>query len=216
MLRRPCREHDRIELSHPFARIGSRADRDEHLRSIRRERDVARIMAAGGQPRHYGFRLAACREVAVAIRKAHDRTGIGDVDPFGIRAGRIERNAERGGETRCKHLAARLAGIRGPQHANPAGTAFCDEDIAIGRSPNKARLIEPLSEQADLEARRHHRLLASRAARYPHAVRKRGAEVCGRQVRRPDVPAQARPVRAPIGECRAALEQPGALTGRSP
>ena len=40
MLRRPRLEHYRIELSHPFTNIRSRADRDEHLRSVRREQFV--------------------------------------------------------------------------------------------------------------------------------------------------------------------------------
>jgi len=83
----------------------------------------------------------------------------------------------------------------------------------LARSPNEARLIEPRSEQADFETRRHNRLLACRATRYPHPVRKRGAEVRSRQVRGPDVPAQARPVGAPIRESGATLELLGDLLG---
>ena len=165
------------------------------------------MIAAGRQLRHHRFGFAAGGEVAVAIRKADHRTGVGDVDPFGIRAGRIERNAEMCGKARRVHFAARLARVRGPQYANAAGTAFRHEDVAIGCGANEARLIKPLGKQADFEARRHQRLCACGAIDNPHTVRVRGPEVRGRQVLGPYMPAQSRPVGVPVGERRAALEK---------
>jgi hypothetical protein len=59
-------------------------------------------MAAVGQARHNHLGRAARLQVSARVRKAHNRIGVGDVNVFGMRPGRIkgdpERPMEAGGE----------------------------------------------------------------------------------------------------------------------
>src|SRR5438309_1952899 len=70
--------------------IRGRADRDQHLRSIRSEDYVAGPVAAAAKLGESGklgdnlFRLAGRDQVALFIRKAHHRIGIADINPFGV------------------------------------------------------------------------------------------------------------------------------------
>ena len=74
---------------------------DVHLLAVEREGDVARPVAAAAQQAAARdvvddrLGLAARVEIAVAIGEAHDGVGVADVDPLRIRAGRVERDAER-------------------------------------------------------------------------------------------------------------------------
>src|ERR1019366_5232688 len=81
-----------------FRIIGLGTDRYEHPRAVFGEDDIARPMAApaetatGWNGGNYRLSWTARDEVAVAIGKAHDRIGIGDIDESWIRAGRPERD----------------------------------------------------------------------------------------------------------------------------
>jgi hypothetical protein len=83
--------------------------------------------------RHDNLGRAARFEVAVAIREADDGVGIGDVDPFGIVPGRIERDAERAVEAVRECRGCRLVLAISAQDDDAAGAAFGGENIAVGR-----------------------------------------------------------------------------------
>jgi hypothetical protein len=80
----------------------------------------------------YVLRRAARFQVAVLIRKPHDRVRVSDVHPLWIWAGRIERDAVRPIEATREDLNLLGFGI-GSDSAEAfdvAGIAFCDEVIA--------------------------------------------------------------------------------------
>ena len=150
----------------------------------------------------HGFRLSSCLEVARVIGKANNAVGVRDIDPFGSVA-REERDAKGLIEAARVNLAGRgfmRLAIGRAQNPDTSGAGFRDEDVAIGRHAHLARSAQALGEQRDLEAGGH---LRERSLRTRHHMRHvGGGGRCSRlrQVFRPDQPAHAGSVGAPVAE----------------
>jgi hypothetical protein len=99
-------------------------------------------VAADRQMRHHDLDWAAGGEIAIAIGKADHGIGVADIDPLRIGSGRIERDAERVVQARCERARRRRAVAVRPQHADAPGAALRDENVAIRRHANDARLGE--------------------------------------------------------------------------
>ena len=95
-------------------------------------------------------------QIAVAVGKAQHRIGVADIDELRIGSGRIEGDAERRVETRGedRHYARLGAVAAGAQHADAARLALGDENVAVGRDADEARLFQLVGEQRDRDARR--------------------------------------------------------------
>src|SRR5256714_690903 len=98
----------RVELKDPRAirlrgvirYVGERANRNVHLLSVRRERDVARPMSAAAEQSTAGklgaqfFRRTARLRVAIVIRKSHDAICVRYVEKLRVGSRWVERNSE--------------------------------------------------------------------------------------------------------------------------
>ncbi len=83
------------QFFHVLGNVGAGADRHVHRFPIRREYDVAGVMAADRQMRNDGLGGAAGGKVAVAVGETQHGIGIADIDPLWIGSRRIKRDAER-------------------------------------------------------------------------------------------------------------------------
>ena len=143
----------------PSGVVGGRAHRDlNSLRPSGGERQIPRPVAAAaaaGQRSHHRLGCAPRREVAVAVGEAHDRIGVGHVDEVGVRARRVEGEAE--GPVQPLREDRPLCGlglaIRGPQHGELPHAALGHEDVAVRGDPQTARVLEVLGEELDREPR---------------------------------------------------------------
>src|SRR5581483_9818691 len=143
--------------------------RDVHLRAVLRENDVARPVAAAFEPAAAGntgddrLARAARPRVAAPVREAHDRSRVRHVNVLRVRADRIEGDAEWLIQALGEEFAdfGPAIAVRVAQHADAVRPRFRDEEIALRRGADHARVREIVRKLLDAEARRHlwHRAL---------------------------------------------------------
>ena len=111
------------------------------------------VAAAAGQ-RRQGLRRAAGLQVAILVRKADDRFGVADVHPLRIGSAGIEVNTERRFQVSGEdlHLAGLAVRADTAKDEDLSRVALRQEDVAIGRHPHQARVIEPGRKLLHLEA----------------------------------------------------------------
>src|ERR1700716_4444018 len=78
--------------------VRSGTDREQQPFAVGGKHDVARPMMDPRYPSDDRVRLAHRDQVTVLVGKSDDAVAVGDIDPFGIRPERIERDPERLGE----------------------------------------------------------------------------------------------------------------------
>src|SRR5215468_2951678 len=97
------------------------------------------MTATGRKLSNHRLRLATRLQVSIAIGKPNHRVDVGDVNPFGIRAGRIESDAEglieAGGED--LGLARLVEALSRSQNFDAARVRFRREYVAVGRDPQR-------------------------------------------------------------------------------
>src|SRR6516225_8312727 len=179
--------------------VAARTHRDEHTGTIFGEDDVPSPMAAPRQSGDDRLGGTGGLQIAGSIGKADDRVGIRDIDKSRVRSGRPERDAKRPIETVGEGVdlwRSRVA--RRAQHANAAGSALRDKNVASRCNPEQTRVIEPAGEELNGKARRR---LRPRAARASHDA---GVAVSARRrvrrwhVRRGNLASYPRRIAAPI------------------
>jgi len=110
------------------------------------------------------FRLAGRRHIAVPVRKADDAVAVGDIDPFGVRPERIERDpewlVEPAGEDFV--LGRQGAASRDPKHAYRVGRAVGDKQVTVRRQPDGTRTGDAGRHHLDRKTGRHLRPDAGR------------------------------------------------------
>ena len=139
--------------------VGVRADRRKQFAAIEREGEIARPVTsaakspATGQIGELLHGTGGC-EVAVMVREANDGVGVADVNPLWVGAERIKRDAERlmeiGGKDR--HLLWFAISVDAAKHLDLAGLALSEEQIAVGRETDQARVLEIGGVELNLEA----------------------------------------------------------------
>ena len=130
--------------------IGVRAHRDKHFQAIAREGDIACPVSATSQTatgrdiRNNSLRSAASLQVPIAVREAHHRTCIRNVNVFWIRARRIKSNTEGLRQSRGEYFhGPRLAiGADAAQYPDAPRFAFRHEQIAVRRAPDQPRILQ--------------------------------------------------------------------------
>ena len=100
------------------------------------------------------FRGAARLQIAILVGEAHDAVGVADVDVLGIGSQGIERDAEGlvqafGEDGRLLRLAV---GVDAAKDPDLAGLALGQEEVAVGRDAQQARIVETGGVELDLEA----------------------------------------------------------------
>src|SRR4051812_26895145 len=93
--------------------------------------------------------------LAIAIRPSQDCVGVCDVNELRLWPGWIERDPERliqSADENFLQLGLAVV-IRVTQHANAIGLALGDEQIAVRRGDNHARIVEVAGKFLDREAR---------------------------------------------------------------
>src|SRR6267143_2316594 len=90
------------------------------------------------------LRRAAGLQIAVAVRKAYNFVGVADINPLGILSRGIQRDSVRALQSAGEdlHLLRLAVGSQATKNANASGSAFREEDVAIGSSPQQARTIQ--------------------------------------------------------------------------
>ena len=90
-----------------------------------------------------GLRRTPCFKIAIAIGKAHDRAGVGDVHPLRLGTRRIEADPEGLGQVLGERLDGARTGSVGPwsQHAHSVSKHLGDEDVPVGRNAQQARFL---------------------------------------------------------------------------
>ena len=145
-------------FTHAFRNVRSRTNGDEHALAVERKGDIARAMspAALGQLGHDHLGCAAGVQVARLVRKTNDRIVVRDVEPLGMISGRIKSNAERPVEMIGENLVlrGRLGSVGGPQHTQAIGGGLSQENVAIGRDPQQARIGQAADKKLHREVRR--------------------------------------------------------------
>ena len=142
-------------VGHADAQVRRRADGDEQALPVARGREVPGPVALGRNVAddHLGrpARLAGAGAVRIAdhlVRRRHvDPLWIGGGDE-GDAVGPVEVPGEDAGLRGCPGVASLV-------HQHPPGTALGDEDVAVRRNADPARLLEPAGEHAHREAVRH-------------------------------------------------------------
>src|ERR1039458_3303410 len=135
------------------------ADGGEELAAVESEGEVARPVtpaaqaSAAGQIGELLHGASGC-QVAVVVREANDGVGVTDVDPLGVGAEGIEGDAERlveiGGEDRDLRWLA--VGVDAAEDLDLASFALSEEEVAVGRETDEARVVEAGGVELDLEA----------------------------------------------------------------
>src|SRR3712207_1296073 len=117
---------------------------------------AADLLVAAGDVLDDDLGVAPGLQVAVAVREADDRAGVADVDVPGLRAGRMEGDAERAvellGEDRAGLRPAVAVGVA--EDAEAVGPALGDEQVAVGGAHDDAGLLQARGELGHLEALR--------------------------------------------------------------
>src|SRR5262245_24715612 len=100
------------------------------------------------------FRFAFGFGLAGAIRQPHDRVGIADVDIFWLWPGRMKGDAERFLEIVDEDFVQLWfpVAIRIAQHPQTVRFALADEEVAIRRGDDDARLSEVARELGNLKS----------------------------------------------------------------
>ena len=111
--------------------------------------------APAGKVRDDHLLSASRLEVAIAIRKAHHRVGVANVNPLRIWSWRVEGDAERHLKTGSKgfRLGCRTVFIHAAQDFDLAGITLRHEEVSIGSSADKAGPIRAGGIDFDFESR---------------------------------------------------------------
>jgi hypothetical protein len=208
MARRVVLQFGAGEFCHALGDVRAGPYRHIHCLAVRREHDVAGMMAADRQMRHHRFGGPARGGVAVAIGETDHRTGIADIEPLWIGTRRIERHAERIAEPGGKHRRLRRCGAVPANDANAAGIALGDEQIAVRRCANKPRLAQAGGKKVDFKAVWDDWLLVA-TMHYSDDVPYRLGGIGCRQILRPDQPSRPWMVGTPVAKCGSALDGTG-------
>src|SRR2546425_12056602 len=139
---------------------------------------------------------------SILVWESHNRVGIPDINPLRIGPRRIEVDAERavqalGENFRLFRLALRVYSTEDP---NVARVAFGDEEIAVGRSSNQPRIIEPCRVLLHFEPRRDLRPGLLWTGHELRAVARRGRGERSGEVLQCDLSNLAGPVETVTGE----------------
>ncbi len=136
-----------------------RTDGGEQLSAVLGEDQVPGPVAAAAQAPAAGqignvLRLGPGRQVAVVVRKADDAVGVAHIEPLRIGPGGIESDAE--GLAQVGRENRDLSGLAVRAHATEdldlAGGAFGQEQVAVGRRAQQARIVEVCRVKRHLEA----------------------------------------------------------------
>jgi hypothetical protein len=175
-------------------------------------------VVAGRQNLDDRLELARRLQFSSLIRISEDTVGVGDVEPRGILAGRVEGNAigliESFGENGLLRNARTAVHS---EHANLIGGAVDDEEVAIGSASNDPWRVEVRGDHFDRESVRHLELGVGRSrddiGRILRGLRKRRR----RKVVRFDQAADSRRILLPSSESLFTGEQvrPGTLCRKS-
>ena len=134
---------------------------------------AAAQQAAAGKFRAQFLNLAAGFGVPVAIRKSHHAVRVRDVKKLRLRSRRIERDSERIVESAADERFSELrfsVAIGIAQGLDDIRMALRDEDVAVRRRHEKARIDESAREFFDLETIWDPKLCAGRAAHHARPV----------------------------------------------
>ena len=154
-------------------------------------------------------------KIASAIRKTDYAIGVRDIDVTGTWSRRPERDTEWLVKIRRKYADVRLsAGLGEAQHADPAGSAFSNEDVAARRNPDQARIVETSGDKLDDKARRHLRPGIGGTRQDARAVVGAGCRIWWRHVRRGNLTSHPRRIAAPIAICCDAGQHGRGLTNK--
>src|SRR5215510_5726826 len=98
---------------------------------------------AGWKIGHNHLLFASRLQVAVSIRKAHDRIRIAHIYPLRIRSGRIKSNPEWPFKTGGKDFGLFRFSVFGQpsKYLDLSLAAFSQEQVTIGRGADQARII---------------------------------------------------------------------------
>src|SRR5262245_22470798 len=96
--------------------------------------------------------------------KAHNGIGISHIDPPGIIAMRVKRNAKRQSQAGSKYFTTThfVAVGRRPQYSNSPGRTLGNENVAVRCDTNEPWLIQPTRKKLNTEPRRYVQLSVSR------------------------------------------------------
>ncbi len=115
-------------------------------RPVRRKCHVARRVTAPRftQGRHDDFRGATGPEIAGVIGEPHHRVVVRDVDPLRVFTRGVKCDAEGPVESVGENvsLGRAVCAIGSPEHAEAVRAGLGDEDIAVGRHPQQARILQ--------------------------------------------------------------------------
>src|ERR1700732_2980481 len=90
------------------------------------------------------LRRAARLQIAETVRKAYNFVGVADIHPLRIFSRGVKRDSVRALQSAGEdlHLLRLAVGSQATKNANASGSAFREEDVAIGSSPQQARTIQ--------------------------------------------------------------------------
>src|SRR6202049_1897735 len=90
------------------------------------------------------LRRAARLQIAEAVGKAYNFVGVADIYPLRILPRGVKRDSVRALQSAGEdlHLLGLAVGSQSPKNANASGSAFREEDVAIGSGPQQARIIQ--------------------------------------------------------------------------
>ena len=90
------------------------------------------------------------------IGQTNDGVGVADIEVLRVRSDRIEGHTKRPGESFCKYrYALRFAVLHPVEDFDLSGRAIREENVAVGRHAQFARLFEPRGKEGDLETGRY-------------------------------------------------------------
>src|SRR5580658_7407620 len=99
---------------------------------------AAQMLIAARNICDHSFRTTACLQIAILVRKAHDRISVADVNIFRIRPWRIKSNAKWPGKPGRKSPGCLgfPVGSDAAEHQYAPGPAFCQKQVSIRRGAN--------------------------------------------------------------------------------
>src|SRR5260370_3818890 len=85
------------------------------------------------------------RQIAVTVRKAYNFVGVAHINPLRIFSRGVKRDSVRPLQSAGEnlHLLRLAVGSQATKNANASGSAFREEDVAMGSSPQQTRTIQP-------------------------------------------------------------------------
>ncbi len=176
----------------------------KHFPAIEAEHNIPRPVPAAAQSsstrniRHNHFLRTTRFEVSIHVRITDDRVSVRDINVFGLRPGRIERNPERLVQTRGENRSIQNVPICAfSQHLNRAWAALGDEQVPIGRGDHFTRVVQFVGEQFDRESLRRFGPSSVRTRHHARSpVDRRRGERLG-HIFNPDEPPDSRFVHRP-------------------